>query len=749
MILARLLLGAWLLVHALPLVAHGQVPQPAQSQTQASASALGAEERARIEGLIGRLENEQQRAQLIEQLRLLLRAGAEQPKPPGAEGEGLGELGRHVFGSMAADLSFRLESMLASMRPIAVAERFADWVGRLFTDPAERDRFFEFAWKLVAILGSGLVAEFLVRLMLRRAAQRLTARPAEGLVARVTRTLLGILLVAIPLAAFAIAASAMVPLVAPRPLAAVAVTQVVGAYLLARFINGLAALVLAPDGELPRLLRIGQETAAYLNVWIVRFTMIGVYGVFALEAARALGMPFIVFESLLRLLALALVALATIVILQNREPVARWIDSRRPPADGDPDAAAPNATREGIGRALGMVRGYLAAVWHVLAIAYLALGYLVWAFEIAGGGTFLLRATALTLLTLALAKGASSLQQRGVSRLFSVSQDLAVRYPLLEARANRYLSVLRGLVDLAIFVLALSAILEAWGLRGFSWITTDVGRAATTRLLALAFFVGAAILAWEVASAVIESRLRALAGPSGQGPRSQRLRTFLPLLRNVIFIFIVTIAGLLILSELGVNIAPLLAGAGVVGIAIGFGSQTLVKDVISGMFILFEDTVNVGDVVEVDGRSGVVEAVSIRSMRLRDGTGALHTIPFSNVSTVKNMTKDFAWYVFDLGVGYDSDLKQVVEVLKEVDAAARRDPELGRDIVEPMAIDGLERFADSAMIVRARVKTLPGRQWGVGRALNARIKAAFDAAGIEIPYPHQVAIQRRDDPEPV
>ena len=743
MSLARLLLGAWLLLLALPLVAHAQPAQPTAASAQPSA-----EERARIEGLIGRLENEQQRSQLIEQLRLLLRAGAEQPKAPDVDGEGLGELGRHVFGSMAGDLSLRIETMLASMRPIAVMERFADWVARLFTDPAERDRFFEFAWKLGAILGAGIAAELLVRLALRRATQRLAAREATGIAARATQALLGILMVAIPLAAFAIAASATVPLVAPRPLTAVAVSQVVGAYVIARFINGLAALVLAPDGELPRLLRIGQETAAYLNVWIVRFTVIGVYGVFALEAARALGMPFMVHDSLLRLLGLALVALAAIVILQNREAVARWIDPPRSRGEDDPDAATPSAAREGLGRALGLARGYLAAIWHVLAIAYLALGYLVWAFAIAGGGAFLLRATLITLLTLAVAKGASSLQRRGVARLFSVSQDLATRHPLLEARANRYLSVLRGLVDLAILVLALSAILEAWGLRGFSWITTDVGRAATTRLLALAFFIGAAILAWEVASAVIESRLRALAGPSGQGPRSQRLRTFLPLLRNVIFIFIVTIAALLILSELGVNIAPLLAGAGVVGIAIGFGSQTLVKDVISGMFILFEDTVNVGDVVEVDGRTGVVEAVSIRSMRLRDGTGALHTIPFSNVSTVKNMTKDFAWYVFDLGVGYDSDLKQVVEVLRRVDAEARSDPELGRDIIEPMAIDGLDRFADSALIVRARVKTWPGRQWGVGRALNARIKAAFDAAGIDIPYPHQVAIQKRADPEP-
>lgn len=734
----RVILLTFLVALGLAAPALAQLPgmtAPATPPAPAPA-APSAEERARIEGLIARLENEQERAKLVEELRLLLRVQEQQA--PAASGEGLGELGRHFLGSVAGDLSRRLEHMFAHMRPIAVMERFADWTRRLFTDPAERDRLFEFVWKLVAVVGAGLAAEFLVRLMLRGVTQRLMTRPAAGLVVRVMRAILGIGLIAIPLVAFAVAASVTGPLVAPRPLTAVAVGHVVTAYLLARFINGVAAFVLAPDGALPGLLRISQETAAYLNVWIARFTIIGIYGVLALEAARPLGMPYIVYDSLLRLLGFALVALAAIVILQNRESVARWIDAPR----AEVEAGAPATQSDGMGRVVGMARGYLAAVWHVLAIAYLVLGYLVWAFAIDGGSAFLIRATLLTLLTLVVAKVASSLQHRGVSRLFRVSQELAVRYPLLELRANRYLSVIRGLVDFAILLLALSAILEAWGLRGFSWITTDVGRAATTRVVALAFFVGAAILAWEVSSAVIQNRLRTLQGPAGYGPRSQRLRTFLPLLRNVIFIFIVTIAGLLILSELGVNIAPLLAGAGVVGLAIGLGSQTLVKDVISGLFILFEDTVNVGDVVEVDGRSGVVEAISIRSIRLRDLSGAQHTIPFSNVSTVKNMTKDFAWYVFDLGVSYDTDVGRVVDVLKRVDEEARADPALGRDIIEPISIDGLDRFADSSLVIRARVKTWPGKQWGVGRAYNLRIKRAFDEAGIEIPYPHQVEIHK-------
>lgn len=741
-VLLRLIALALALASVAP--AHAQIPLPQMTTSAAPAAAtptVTAEERARIEALIAQLENEEQRKHLVEQLRLLLRV---QEPAPATSGGALGDLGRLFFGAIAGDVTGRLEQMFASMRPIAVIERFGDWTTRLVQDPAERDRLFEFVWKLFAIIGAGIAAEYAVRLLLRGATRRLAARPAIGLTARAFRTVLGIGLVVLPLAAFVIVATLVGPLLAARPLTALAVSHIVSAYLLVRLINGVAAMVLAADGEVAQLLHLNPETAAYLNVWISRFAVIGIYGVYALEAARPLGMPFIVYDSLLRVLGLALVALAAIVLLQNREPVARWIDT--PPRDDPATIDVNESRREGMGRVVAMVRGYLAAVWHVIAIAYLVLGYVVWAFAIAGGGTFLLRATLLTLCALVVGKLVSSLQHRGVSRLFRVSQELAVRHPLLELRTNRYLSVLRGLVDLVIVVLVFSAILEAWGLRGFSWLTTDIGRATTTRLVALGFFVGGAVLAWEVSSAVIEHRLRQLDGPVGYGPRSQRLRTFLPLLRNVIFIFIVTIAGLLILSELGVNIAPLLAGAGVVGLAIGLGSQTLVKDVISGLFILFEDTVNVGDVVELDGRGGVVEAISIRSIRLRDVSGAVHTIPFSNVTTVKNMTKDFAYYVFDLSVGYGSDLTRVMEVLKRVDEEARNDPDLGRDIIEPIGIDGLDRFADSALVIRARVKTWPGKQWRVGRSYNQRIKEAFDAAGIEIPFPHQVEIQRREGP---
>ena len=211
----------------------------------------------------------------------------------------------------------------------------------------------------------------------------------------------------------------------------------------------------------------------------------------------------------------------------------------------------------------------------------------------------------------------------------------------------------------------------------------------------------------------------------------------MPLARSVLLVVIVIVAGLTVLSALGINIAPLLAGAGVVGLAVGFGAQTLVKDVITGAFLLFEDTVQVGDVAVINGQGGLVEAITIRTIRLRDLAGSVHTIPFSTVGAITNMTKEYSRYVLDVGVAYREDTDRVAELLREIDADLRADPEFGQHILQPIEILGVDRFEDSAVVVRARLTTKPIMQWTVGREFNRRLKKKFDEHGIEIPFPHQ------------
>lgn len=216
----------------------------------------------------------------------------------------------------------------------------------------------------------------------------------------------------------------------------------------------------------------------------------------------------------------------------------------------------------------------------------------------------------------------------------------------------------------------------------------------------------------------------------------KRADTLKSVTRNIAIISLVAIALMMILGELGVKIGPILTAAGVVGIAVGFGAQTLVKDVINGFFILLDDQIRVGDVVDIAGKGGFVECVTLRMTTLRDASGNVHFVRNGEITVVTNMTKEFSRYVFDVGVSYRENVDEVIRVLKLIDEGMRQDPVYKNDILEPIEILGLDKFADSAVIIKARTKTRPIRQWAVGREFNRRMKMKFDELGIQIPFPH-------------
>ena len=219
--------------------------------------------------------------------------------------------------------------------------------------------------------------------------------------------------------------------------------------------------------------------------------------------------------------------------------------------------------------------------------------------------------------------------------------------------------------------------------------------------------------------------------------KQARMNTLAPIIRNIALVVFLVIFTMILLSELGINVVPLLAGAGILGIAVGFGAQTMVKDYISGFFIIFEDLIQVGDVVTVAGNTGSVERLTIRKIQLRDFEGSVYTIPYSEVTQVKNLTKDFSYYVLNVGVAYREDIDQVIEAMKQVDEDLRAIEEYNQEILEPIEIVGLDQFADSAIVIKARIKTKPVKQWFVGRGYNRLLKYKFDEMNIEIPFPHQ------------
>ncbi len=218
----------------------------------------------------------------------------------------------------------------------------------------------------------------------------------------------------------------------------------------------------------------------------------------------------------------------------------------------------------------------------------------------------------------------------------------------------------------------------------------------------------------------------------------KRIDTLNNVFRFALNIVIVVIAAIMILEELGIKIGPILAAAGIVGVAVGFGAQSLIRDIISGFFIFLEDQIRVGDCVDVAGKSGIVEHMNLRMTVLRDLTGDVHFIPNGQISVVSNMTRGFSRYVFDIGVAYRENVDDVTRIMTEVDRTMRGDPEFRDDILSPLEIMGLEKFTDTAVIVRARATTRPMQQWRVAREFNRRLKIAFEKHGIAIPFPHLI-----------
>lgn len=227
------------------------------------------------------------------------------------------------------------------------------------------------------------------------------------------------------------------------------------------------------------------------------------------------------------------------------------------------------------------------------------------------------------------------------------------------------------------------------------------------------------------------------ASESVPGAAAMRIRTLMSVLWTIVAGLVWFTAVLTILGQVGVNVTPILASAGVVGLAVGFGAQNLVKDFVSGFFLILENQIRVGDVAIINGTGGLVEAITFRTIVLRDQAAVVHVFPNGSINTLSNMTKDWSAYVMDIGVGYKEDTDHVIEVMLRVGGELQSDPQYGSAMLEPIEIIGLDAFADSAVIIKARIKTLPIRQWMVGREYRRRLKKAFEAENIEFPFPQR------------
>jgi small conductance mechanosensitive channel len=267
--------------------------------------------------------------------------------------------------------------------------------------------------------------------------------------------------------------------------------------------------------------------------------------------------------------------------------------------------------------------------------------------------------------------------------------------------------------------------------RFFRWLPENLDTPA--RLLLILVLAGIALRAIH---RIIPHVRETLASRQENREDGQRIRTLSRVIRYVLTVAVTVVTGLLILGEFGVSVAPILGAAGVVGIAIGFGAQSLVKDYFNGFFLLLENQIRIGDVVDAGGKAGLVEELTLRYLRLRDYSGNVHYIPNGQITVVTNMSLGFAYAVIDAGVAYGEDIDSVIEIMRTVGNEMRHDPAFAPRILDEIEIAGVDNWADSAIVIRCRFRVAPLEQWTIRREYLRRLKLAFDREGIEIPFPH-------------
>lgn len=367
------------------------------------------------------------------------------------------------------------------------------------------------------------------------------------------------------------------------------------------------------------------------------------------------------------------------------------------------------------------------SIWHLLAIAYFLMLFVLNLLSGEKELPYVLRATSYTILWVCGGLLLSALMTQYIHREIRFKPETARRLPGLAKRLNFYVPLGLRFLRFGMIWLVCFSLLDAWSVIDLNaWAASPRGLLLVSKFWNIFIILAVALITWLISVVFIERYLSA--------EISVRTQTLLSLFRSAWAVIIFVSTAIMILIEIGINIGPLIAGAGVFGLAVGFGAQTLVKDVITGIFFQIENAINTGDIVTVDGITGRAEQVGIRSVGIRDSSGTYHLIPFSNVTRVSNYMRGHAYHIAEYGIAYRENIDEAMEQLRAAFNELVKG-EMKRYILEPINIQGVSQLADSAVMLRVSIKTTPGDQWVVGRAYNRLVKMYFDAAGIEMPFP--------------
>jgi small-conductance mechanosensitive channel len=561
---------------------------------------------------------------------------------------------------------------------------------------------------LLALFAAGLAGRHFVRR--RLSGERLDSLSGveAGFGARLGRALYRALVDLLGLGAFALIAVALVAIFAPAPgpVRTFLLTYVTAA--LVTFGTALVAhLLLAPHAPAVRLLPMSDRAAGFLHRWLVTIAAAGSIGWLTAALLILSGMQL---QAHL-ILALAIGTLITLLllgmILEGRPLVAAVLLGEQP-------------------EQASTLRKRLAGSWHIFAILYLVLIWALWAASIVTRSpSGIWSAVASVLLAVALPV---------IDRVFGsgLGQVLAADDPAALA-SQRTISVIRRAFRIVLVAVALILLPSFWGFDALRLVGAPGAGVFSHALFNILVTTLVAYVAWQLAETALDRSLAA--HPAGGPTLNARARTLKPLLRKFMLAVLVVVWVMIALSAIGIDIGPLLAGAGVVGIAIGFGAQTLVRDVVSGVFFLLDDAFRVGEYIEAGGLKGTVEGISMRSLRVRHHRGALHTIPYGELASLTNHSRDWVIVKLEIVVTYETDVDQVKAIIKQIGKDMLKDPELGPNLIEPLKSQGIHQLADHGVMVRAKFTAKPGEQFVIKREALQRIKRAFDAAGIKFAYP--------------
>jgi moderate conductance mechanosensitive channel len=671
-----------------------------------------------LEHLVQQIEDPHQRAQLLDTLRALIVAARQGQaiSPPQSTSELLSDQSQGLFFAFG-ELTQRFATFGHKVgHGIAMLPML---LGNL---PAvlRRPTTFRYLLSIVVSAGILLTLSIIFHLSARRLERQLRARtPPNTSLSRWQKVWLALItvgLAAAPYVALLIISGIVFSFFPTGAIPAGLAALLIFTFMLYRLACAVALVLLDPDAPNARLLPIDDHTAQQAWTWVVRlFTLAAVYFLIT-RGLRTIGVAAEFYQSARGIMIIMVAGILTALIARlARAQHASLIT----PLEAD-------------WRRWSGVMAVMRKIWPIMAITYIWCAALLALFSFQHDGASIVAAS----LQMAVLIGVTVVLLWGVDLLFDRAvalNDRVGRYlPGLEARLLRYLKTVWWSIRVLIIVVGFLSILQVWGVEIVWFFTSPWGSTLLAHLITVLLTVTAVMFVMDLSSFISQK----LVEPTQADIEASRKRkTLVPLTATVIRYGALFVGGLIILHQVGANITPILAGVGILSLAVGFGAQTLVKDIINGLFILVEDSISVGDVVNIRGSGGVVEAVNLRTIWLRDLQGSVHIIPNSQVEISTNMTKDYAYYMLDVGVAYHEDTDEVTAALQEIDAGMRGDLAFAADMLAPIEILGVDRFTDSAVVIRARLKTKPIKQWSVGREFNRRMKKLFDARGIEIPFP--------------